>query len=129
MFLGIEIGGTKLQFGVGAGDGTPLVCLARREVDPSAGAAGILEQIREETSKLKSAHSIQGIGVGFGGPVDALKAGCARATTSQDGRTSLWSNGSAGIWVCLPFWETIATWPRWPRAALGRVAAKTPFFT
>ncbi len=73
MFLGIEIGGTKLQLGVGAGDGTPLVCLARRDVDPVAGAAGILEQIREETSNLKTVHSIRGIGVGFGGPVDGAK--------------------------------------------------------
>lgn len=73
MFLGIEIGGTKLQLGVGAGDGTPPVSLTRREVDPFAGAAGILEQIREETSELKAAHPIRGIGVGFGGPVDALE--------------------------------------------------------
>ena len=70
MFLGIEIGGTKLQFGVGAGDGAPLVTLIRRKVDPSAGAAGILEQIREAAARLAAAHSIRGIGVGFGGPVD-----------------------------------------------------------
>ena len=73
MFLGIEIGGTKLQFGVGAGDGTPLVTLTRRKVDPSAGAAGILEQIREAAARLAAAHSIRGIGVGFGGPVDGAK--------------------------------------------------------
>ena len=73
MFLGIEIGGTKLQFGVGAGDGTPLATLIRRKVDPSAGAAGILEQIREAAARLAAAHSIRGIGVGFGGPVDGAK--------------------------------------------------------
>ena len=73
MFLGVEIGGTKLQFGVGAGDGTPLVSLTRRDVDPSVGAAGILEQIRKETSRLAASHSIRGIGVGFGGPVDGEK--------------------------------------------------------
>lgn len=73
MFLGIEIGGTKLQLGVSAGDGTPMVSLTRREVDPSAGAAGILDQIREETTKLATAHLIRGIGVGFGGPVDGAK--------------------------------------------------------
>ena len=73
MFLGIEIGGTKLQFGVGAGDGTPLLTLTRRKVDPSAGAAGILEQIREAVAELAAAHSIRGIGVGFGGPVDGAK--------------------------------------------------------
>ena len=73
MFLGIEIGGTKLQFGVGAGDGTPLVSLTRRDVDPSAGAAGILDQIREEATKLAADHPVLGIGVGFGGPVDGAK--------------------------------------------------------
>ena len=73
MFLGIEIGGTKLQFGVGAGDGTPPLKLTRRKVDPSAGSAGILEQIREAAAKLAAAHSIRGIGVGFGGPVDGAK--------------------------------------------------------
>ena len=73
MFLGIEIGGTKLQFGVGSGDGTRLVSLTRRDVDPAAGAAGILEQIRKETSGLAASHSIRGIGVGFGGPVDGAK--------------------------------------------------------
>lgn len=73
MFLGIEIGGTKLQFGVGAGDGTPLVSLTRRDVDPAAGADGILEQIRKETSGLAASHPIRGIGVGFGGPVDGAK--------------------------------------------------------
>ena len=73
MFLGIEIGGTKLQFGVGAGDGTPLLTVTRRKVDPSSGAAGILEQIREAAAELAAAHSIRGIGVGFGGPVDGAK--------------------------------------------------------
>ena len=73
MFLGVEIGGTKLQFGVGAGDGTPPISLTRRDVDPSVGAAGILEQIRKETSRLAASHYVRGIGVGFGGPVDGAK--------------------------------------------------------
>ena len=33
MFLGIEIGGTKLQAGIGAGDGGKLVDLVRCEAD------------------------------------------------------------------------------------------------
>ena len=33
MLLGIEIGGTKLQLGVGHGDGTELIALDRRAVD------------------------------------------------------------------------------------------------
>ena len=45
MFLGIEIGGTKLQLGVGQGDGSPLVHLERFTVNRCRGAAGIREEI------------------------------------------------------------------------------------
>ena len=43
MYLGIEIGGTKLQFGAGAGDGK-LVGLWRETVDLKAGPEGIRRQ-------------------------------------------------------------------------------------
>ena len=42
--LGIEIGGTKLQLGVGSGNGS-LVALERLCVDPTRNATGVLEQI------------------------------------------------------------------------------------
>ena len=75
--VGIEIGGTKLQAGVGSGDGT-LVALARRSVDPSKGGAGIREQIPsivdEALTKAKSPmKDVVGVGVGFGGPVDTKR--------------------------------------------------------
>ena len=44
MYLGIEIGGTKLQLGVGLGDGT-LAGLWRGPVDVAAGGPGIRRQI------------------------------------------------------------------------------------
>ena len=74
MFLGIEIGGTKLQLGLGAGDGT-IVKLWRGSVDPALGGAGIrAEIVRNYAGLLQSAglkHSdIRGIGAGFGGPTD-----------------------------------------------------------
>ncbi len=71
MYLGIEIGGTKLQLGVGPGDGSPLAALERRQVDPARGAAGILDQIDAAGSALLSRFPVRGVGVGFGGPVDA----------------------------------------------------------
>ena len=40
MYLGIEIGGTKLQLGLGNGDGA-LHALWRGDVDPGRGADGI----------------------------------------------------------------------------------------
>lgn len=75
LFLGIEIGGTKLQFGVGRDDGR-LLSLVRRRVDPAAGADGIRSQIAEALPELlrqaglAAGESLRGVGVGFGGPVD-----------------------------------------------------------
>lgn len=71
MFLGIEIGGTKLQLGVGDGRGGPLVELVRHDVEASRGAAAILEQIAKSAAALIQRHSITRVGIGFGGPVDS----------------------------------------------------------
>ena len=71
MYLGIEIGGTKLQLGVGRGDGPPLLELARLDVDRSAGAEGIRRQIAQAAKPLIERHRTTAIGFGFGGPVDS----------------------------------------------------------
>jgi glucokinase len=73
-YLGIEIGGTKLQVGIGPGDGT-LVDLWRGTVDVAAGGEGIRRQIvaavPELLARCRLARSqLQGVGIGFGGPVD-----------------------------------------------------------
>jgi glucokinase len=70
MFLGIEIGGTKLQLGVGRGDGT-LVALERFEVQPKLGARAILAQIESAGRVLAARHNAKAVGIGFGGPVDS----------------------------------------------------------
>jgi glucokinase len=72
MYLGIEIGGTKLQLGVGACDGT-LAALDRHEVHPKSGAAGILDQIETSARALVARHRVSAIGIGFGGPVDSAR--------------------------------------------------------
>jgi len=74
MFLGIEIGGTKLQLGLGRGDGV-IAQLWRGKVDAAAGGEGIRQQILAAVpGLLKSARiertQLAGIGVGFGGPTD-----------------------------------------------------------
>jgi glucokinase len=71
MFLGIEIGGTKLQLGVGERSGPPLAKLVRLDVHPENGAPGIIEQIRNAARPLVAGHAIERIGVGFGGPIAA----------------------------------------------------------
>lgn len=69
MYLGIEIGGTKLQLGVGAGDGSDFVAFERRDVQIARGGAGIREQIREVGRELVTRHGVRRVGYGFGGPV------------------------------------------------------------
>jgi glucokinase len=74
MFLGIEIGGTKLQLGLGKGNGK-LLGLWRGSVDPAAGGEGIRQEIVRAVPELLAqtgAHrqDLRGIGVGFGGPTD-----------------------------------------------------------
>lgn len=80
MFLGIEIGGTKLQIGLGAGDGT-LVELRRCAVAPDRGSAGILKQIADLAPQLLQAspQPVRAIGVGFGGPVDDRAGICLKS--------------------------------------------------
>lgn len=80
MYIGIEIGGTKLQLGVGAADGGLLPLgneerVVRRTVDPARGAAGIRAQIEAAVPELLdrcgvSKRAILGLGIGFGGPYD-----------------------------------------------------------
>jgi glucokinase len=77
LLLGVEIGGTKLQLGLGHGDGRILV-LERLAVRPADGALGILDQMRQAIANLlaragASGEDIRAVGVGFGGPVDSAR--------------------------------------------------------
>jgi glucokinase len=74
MYLGIEIGGTKLQLGLGRGDGD-LLGLWRGAVDAAAGGEGIRRQIVAAVPELLAKTGVErgrlrGVGVGFGGPTD-----------------------------------------------------------
>lgn len=72
MYLAIEIGGTKLQLGIGTAQGGPLEELRRLDVDPQQGAEGIRQQIRQVSPELIHKHHVVTVGIGFGGPVDAV---------------------------------------------------------
>jgi glucokinase len=67
-FLGIEIGGTKLQVAVGTSSGL-IVETIREAVPAGAGGREIRRIILELSRRLVDTHVISGIGVGFGGPV------------------------------------------------------------
>ena len=69
MFLGVEIGGTKLQAGLCDTRGR-VQELRRLPVDRRAGRAGILAQLRALLPPLIAVGRPRAIGIGFGGPVD-----------------------------------------------------------
>ncbi|MCP5521367.1 MAG: ROK family protein [Verrucomicrobiales bacterium] len=76
--LGIEIGGTKLQIVTGQADGT-ITDRRRLAVNPAAGGEGIRRQIAENLPGLLERWKPTGIGVGFGGPVDARSGRICRS--------------------------------------------------
>jgi glucokinase len=100
MFLGIEVGGTKLQLGVGPGKAAELVDLRRFDVEPALGAAGIRERIRLATGEMIARHGIRRVGYGFGGPVNAAR-GCVVTSHQIEGWTNFplaeWTRKTLGV--------------------------------
>ncbi len=68
-FLGIEIGGTKLQI-VAGNESATISERLRFSIAPTAGAKGIRQQIEAGLTTLLEKFQPAAIGVGFGGPVD-----------------------------------------------------------
>jgi glucokinase len=96
--LGIEIGGTKLQLGIGDGRGS-LIALERLRVDPTRGASGILAQIQAALPVLVGGANvprdqIQAVGIGFGGPVDA-----SRGRTQTSYQVKGWDDFPLASWI------------------------------
>jgi glucokinase len=71
-YLGIEIGGTKLQATLGDATGA-IHTLRRGRVDANEGAPGILAWVEENVATLlrEAPAKPRAAGIGFGGPVDA----------------------------------------------------------
>jgi len=98
MFLGIEIGGTKLQLGLGRGDGV-ITALWRGTVNPTEGSEGIRKQIVAAVPELlKKANSdrglLRGVGIGFGGPTDD-----AMQAVIKSHHIAGWDNFPLASWV------------------------------
>jgi glucokinase len=128
MFLGIEIGGTKLQLGVGDGTSSRLAALVRCDVEPARGAAGILEQIRVVSQRLLSEHPIQAIGIGFGGPIQA-----AQGTVIKSHQIEGWNDFPLANWCQKQFDKPTvlgndADMAGLAEARLGAGAGKSPVF-
>jgi glucokinase len=91
-FLGIEIGGTKLQV-VSGNDAGQILQRCRYAVNPQNGAEEIRANIAAAIEQLKS-HQPKSIGVGFGGPVDHI-AGKIWASYHVSG----WSDFALKQWL------------------------------
>jgi len=91
-YLGIEIGGTKLQ--LVAGDEKTFQTRHRFDVDRSKGAIGIRQQIQMSVDDLISSSNAAAVGVGFGGPVD-WKTGRICRSHQIEG----WSEFPLGEWL------------------------------
>ncbi len=92
-YLGIEIGGTKLQLVVG----DELLAIRERRrftVDRAQGGAGIRQQIEAGLPELLKAWPVAAVGVGFGGPVD-WKTGRICCSHQIEG----WSEFELGAWL------------------------------
>src|SRR5690242_17382667 len=68
-FIGIEIGGTKLQLAIATAS-LSIDDYLSLEVNKEEGARGIQQQIEEGVQKIKGSKKISAVGVGFGGPVN-----------------------------------------------------------
>jgi glucokinase len=92
-YLGIEIGGTKLQFAVG-GEPEKIVERHRLNVARAKGGAHIRDQIKETLAELIPSAKPAAIGVGFGGPVD-WKTGRICCSHQIEG----WADFKLGDWL------------------------------
>src|SRR5579872_2856742 len=99
MYLGIEIGGTKLQLGLGQGDGV-ISALWRGNVDSRDGGEGIRQQIVAALpellakGKITNRSSLRGVGIGFGGPTDDRTQ-----TVIKSHQINGWDNFPLASWI------------------------------
>ena len=78
LYLGIEIGGTKLQVAVGDGQGR-VVEIRQRPARAEEGAPAIRKDILELIQQVQPSQRCRAIGVGFGGPVNWRIGAVARS--------------------------------------------------
>lgn len=110
-YLGVEIGGTKLQ--VVAGDDNGRILDRRRfTVDRASGAEGIRARIAEGVRDLLPGHAPSAIGVGFGGPV-RVREGRIATSHQVEGWSGFalrdWLESIAGVPVAIENDSNLAT--------------------
>jgi glucokinase len=93
LYLGVEIGGSKLQILAG-NRRAEIVERIRLDVDPATSGAGIRSQIERAIPELARRHKPVAAGVGFGGPVD-WKTGEICCSHQVEG----WSDYPLAAWL------------------------------
>ena len=91
-YIGIEIGGTKLQIAISDAAGV-IVSRLRFPIAPANGAAGIRAQLEKSIAGI-GAQTIAAAGVGFGGPVD-WETGVIQTSHQVEG----WSGFNLKHWL------------------------------
>jgi len=127
VFLGIEIGGSKLQ--LVAGDETAVIIGRQRfAVDKAHGAEGIRQQIAAALPALLAKWKPAALGVGFGGPVD-WKSGRLARSHQIEGWSEFdlrgWLRELTGLPVMVENDSNLATLAE---ATLGAGAGLSPVF-
>jgi glucokinase len=127
LYLGIEIGGTKLQVFVGNG-AARVVERHRFPVEASSGGAGIRGQLERIIPALAKRVRPTAVGVGFGGPVD-WKTGRICRSHQIEG----WSDFPLATWLSVPaqapvFVDNDANLGALGEAACGAGAGFNPVF-
>ncbi len=92
-YIGIEIGGTKLQVVLGDKNAGILERF-RMSVDKARGANGIRSNIEEVLPELIRSHNPSAIGIGFGGPVN-YKSGKVAISHQVEG----WADFDLKSWI------------------------------
>lgn len=93
MFLGIEIGGSKLQLVLGD-EHAKILEKRKLTVAPGEVAVGIRRQIEQALPELLRGRKPDAAGVGFGGPVDWRRGRIARSHQIEG-----WSGFDLGGWL------------------------------
>jgi len=92
-FIGIEIGGTKLQLAI-ADESLKIKQQLSFEVNRNKGANGIKQKIEESIHQIKGDKKVSAVGVGFGGPVN-YKTGMINVSHQIAG----WENFNLREWL------------------------------
>ena len=92
-FIGIEIGGTKLQLAI-ADESLKIKQQLSFEVNRNKGANGIKQKIEESIHQIKGDKKVSAVGVGFGGPVN-YKTGIINVSHQIAG----WENFNLREWL------------------------------